>query len=92
MIRVIGGLGIRLSHYLQTRIFELAVHSMDIAWAADVDAALPTDVLEEATRVAVRLGQGETVLSALTGRAVLPPGILGGLNARPGRPSLFRRG
>lgn len=77
VISVIGGLGIRLSHYLQTRIFELAVHGMDIARAAGVDAALPTDVLEEATllatRVAVRLGQGETVLSALTGRVALPP-------------------
>ncbi len=76
-IRVIGGLGIRLSDYLQTRIFELAVHGMDIARAAGIDAELPSDVLEDATllaaRIAVRLGQGETVLSALTGRTALPP-------------------
>jgi uncharacterized protein (TIGR03083 family) len=77
VISVIGGLGIRLSDYLQTRIFELAVHGVDIARAAAVDFELPTEVLEEATllaaRVALRLGQGETVLAALTGRAVLPP-------------------
>lgn len=77
VISVIDGLGIRLSHYLQTRIFELAVHGLDIARAAAIEIELPTDVLEEATllatRVAVRLGQGETVLTALTGRAALPP-------------------
>lgn len=77
VISVIGGMGIRLSNYLQTRVFELAVHGVDIARAADVDFELPTAVLEEATvlaaRVAVRLGQGETVLTALTGRTALPP-------------------
>lgn len=78
VISVIGGLGIRLSNYLQTRVFELAVHGLDIARAAGCEFALPPDVLEQATvlaaRVAVRLGQGETVLTALTGRSALPPG------------------
>ncbi len=77
-IRVIGGLGIRLSDYLQTRVFELVVHGMDIARATGLDADLPTEAVEQAgvlaTRVAVRLGHGETVLAALTGRATLPPG------------------
>jgi hypothetical protein len=77
VISVIGGMGIRLSHYLQTRVFELAVHGIDIARAADIEFELPAAVAEEAavlaTRVAVRLGQGETVLTALTGRNALPP-------------------
>lgn len=77
VISVIGGLGIRLSHYLQTRVFELAVHGLDIARAAGLEFDLPTDAVEQAavlaTRVAVRLGQGEAVLTALTGRSALPP-------------------
>ncbi|TPG35616.1 maleylpyruvate isomerase family mycothiol-dependent enzyme [Mycolicibacterium hodleri] len=76
LIEVIGGLGIRLSDYLPTRVFELAVHGLDIARAADVEFALPAPVLEEATelaaRIAVASGQGEAVTSALTGRAALP--------------------
>ncbi|MGV9801612.1 maleylpyruvate isomerase N-terminal domain-containing protein [Mycobacterium sp. NPDC003449] len=76
LITVIGGHGMRLSGYLPTRIFELAVHSLDIARATGVAAALPAEVLEAATvlaaRIAVDLGEGETLLLALTGRAALP--------------------
>ena len=76
LIEVIGGLGIRLSNYLPTRTFELAVHGLDIVRAAGVQFALPDEVLEEATvlaaRVGVALGQGEPVLLALTGRTALP--------------------
>ncbi len=76
LIEVIGGLGIRLCNYLPTRVFELAVHGLDIARAAGIDFTLPEPVLEEATALAARIGvasgQGETVLSALTGRAALP--------------------
>lgn len=76
LIAVIGGLGIRLSAYLQTRVFELTVHSLDIAAAAGVPADLPPEALEAsavlATRISVALGEGETVLRALTGRAALP--------------------
>jgi uncharacterized protein (TIGR03083 family) len=76
LIRVIGGAGIRLSTYLPTRTFELAVHGLDIARAVGISFALPADVLEEATglaaRIAVAEGQGETVLLALTGRTGLP--------------------
>lgn len=78
VIRVIGGLGIRLSDYLATRVFELVVHGMDIARAAGLDADMPVEAVEQAgvlaTRVATRLGDGATVLAALTGRAALPPG------------------
>jgi uncharacterized protein (TIGR03083 family) len=76
LIEVIGGLGIRLSNYLPTRVFELAVHGLDIAGATGVDFAVPAPVLEEATvlaaRIGVAFGQGETVLAALTGRSALP--------------------
>lgn len=76
LIAVIGGLGIRLSAYLQTRVFELTVHSLDIAAAAGITADLPPEALEAAAvlaaRISVALGAGETVLRALTGRAPLP--------------------
>lgn len=78
LIRVIGGSGIRLHSYLPTRTFELAVHGLDIAAAAGVPFTLPDDVLMETTllaaRIAVALGDGATVLSALTGRTSLPGG------------------
>jgi uncharacterized protein (TIGR03083 family) len=79
LIQVIGGLGIRLSAYLPTRTFELAVHSLDIARATGITFALPADVLAEATalaaRIAVVTGQAEPVLLALTGRAGLPTSL-----------------
>lgn len=77
LITVIGGYGIALSDYLQTRIFELAVHSLDIARATGFEAELPGEVLSAAAVLAadigVALGEGETVLMALTGRVALPP-------------------
>jgi uncharacterized protein (TIGR03083 family) len=76
LIEVIGGLGIRLSNYLPTRVFELVVHGLDIAAAARLDVAMPEPILEEATvlaaQIGVAVGQGQTVLSALTGRTALP--------------------
>jgi uncharacterized protein (TIGR03083 family) len=76
LIQVIGGSGIRLHTYLPTRMFELAVHGLDIARAVGISLALPANVLEDATalaaRIAVAEGHGETVLLALTGRAGLP--------------------
>ncbi len=77
LITVIGGLGIRLHTYLPTRVFELAVHSLDIVRATGIEFRLPPAVLDAATtlaaRIAVTLGDGETVLTALTGRSALPP-------------------
>ncbi len=76
LIRVIGGLGIRLRDYLPTRTFELAVHSLDIARAVGISFTLPPPVLEEALVLAARIAaaeHGETVLMALTGRDGLPP-------------------
>ena len=79
LITVIGGFGIRLSDYLPTRVFELAVHSLDIARATGLSADLPAEVLEAAnvlaTQIAVTLGQGEALLMAVTGRAELPRGF-----------------
>lgn len=79
LIEVIGGLGMRLSSYLPTRTFELAVHGMDIARAVGIDAVPPDDVLAEASalaaRVGVALGRGPSMLLALTGRADLPSGF-----------------
>ncbi|MCP9271606.1 maleylpyruvate isomerase N-terminal domain-containing protein [Mycolicibacterium arenosum] len=77
LITVIGGLGIRLSNYLPTRVFEFAVHGLDIARATGLPPTQPADVLAEAAalaaRIAVQVGDGEDVLLALTGRAALPP-------------------
>jgi uncharacterized protein (TIGR03083 family) len=77
LIAVIGGLGIRLHTYLPTRVFELAVHSLDIVRATGIEFRLPPEVLDAATvlaaRTAVKLGDGEAVLTALTGRSALPP-------------------
>ena len=79
LIRVIGGLGMRLRAYLPTRTFELAVHSLDIAAAVGITFAPPRQVLEHATvlaaRIAVAAGQGPGVLRALTGRTPLDPGF-----------------
>ncbi|MGE2721116.1 maleylpyruvate isomerase family mycothiol-dependent enzyme [Mycolicibacterium celeriflavum] len=76
LIRVIGGLGIRLQTYLPTRTFELAVHSLDIARALGISLTLPPPVLEEALVLAARIAaeqHGEVVLMAMTGRDELPP-------------------
>lgn len=79
LIEVIGGLGIRLHTYLPTRVFELAVHGLDIARATGLSFELPTDVLDVATvlaaRIGVETGRGDTMLMSLTGRDTLPPGF-----------------
>lgn len=76
LISVIGGQGIRLRNYLPTRVFELVVHSLDIARALDLSFTPPPDALEEALVLAAQVaadGQGVPVLMALTGREPLPP-------------------
>ncbi|MET1006991.1 MAG: maleylpyruvate isomerase N-terminal domain-containing protein [Propionibacteriaceae bacterium] len=78
LIETIAG-GMRLSTYLPTRIFELVVHSLDIARAADLDPQLPPALLQLvaglAARAAVAQGDGTVVIDALTGRSSLPPGF-----------------
>ena len=84
LIEVIGGLGIRLHTYLPTRVFELAVHGLDIAEVAQYPHVPPPEAcstrrLGLATRTAVATGHGETVLLALTGRITLAAVVLGGV-------------
>lgn len=76
LVTVIGGLGIRMSTYLPTRTFELAVHGMDIGRALGVAFTPPADVLDEALVLAAHVAaageHGADVLLALTGRETLP--------------------
>ena len=78
LITTIGG-GMRIAAYLPTRTFELAVHCLDIVAATGLELEMPESVLADATglavSVAVALGKGQTVLTALTGRRDLPPGF-----------------
>lgn len=79
LVRTILG-GMRLSNYLPTRTFELVVHGLDIARAAELSPPdhgreLLTEVLELTAAAAVLRGQGIEVLLALTGRANLPAGL-----------------
>lgn len=73
---VFGGLGMRPSDYLPTRVFELAVHSLDIVAATSLPFTLDADVALAASELAVRMaaatGKAEEVLHALTGRVRLP--------------------
>ncbi|MET3423477.1 uncharacterized protein (TIGR03083 family) [Actinoplanes tereljensis] len=68
-----GGMLVR--QWLPTRTFELVVHGMDLAGAIGVPHGMGPEALAEATsqaaRVAVAVGDGETVLRALTGRGEL---------------------
>jgi uncharacterized protein (TIGR03083 family) len=77
VIETIAG-GMRFSDYLPTRIFELAVHSLDLAAACGVPASLSSEVESAAMKVAVEIaaarGEGSLLLLALTGRTTLPPG------------------
>ncbi|NMR29756.1 maleylpyruvate isomerase N-terminal domain-containing protein [Crystallibacter degradans] len=78
VIETIAG-GMRFSDYLPTRIFELAVHSLDLAAACGVPASLSPEVEMAAMKVAMEIaaarGDGSLLLLALTGRASLPPGF-----------------
>ncbi|GHD45036.1 maleylpyruvate isomerase family mycothiol-dependent enzyme [Mycetocola manganoxydans] len=75
----LGGMGIPLDEYLRTRVFELVVHSIDIARATGQQPLLDPDLIEESAAlaggIAARKGDGEQVLMALTGRERLPEGF-----------------
>ena len=70
--------GMHVDAYLPTRVFELAVHSLDIAAAIDVPPSLPAAVLGDALHLAAEIallrGDGERLLLSLTGRRALPDG------------------
>jgi uncharacterized protein (TIGR03083 family) len=77
VIQTIAG-GMRLSDYLPTRIFELGLHSVDLARAIGVSETLPPEVADTilalAVEVAKRRGDSQGLMCALTGRGSLPPG------------------
>jgi hypothetical protein len=71
--------GMRVVDWLSTRVFELAVHTLDLATGAGVPAAVPDEVIADAAALAARIGasvgDGTTVVLALTGRRSLPDGF-----------------
>ena len=71
LLTTIAG-GMRLSDYLPTRTFELAVHSADLATALGVPVELPssaaTQALHLVTDIAVRDDRGGRLLLLATGR------------------------
>lgn len=75
----IGGMGILLSEYLHTRVFELAVHTVDLSKATGIEHTVPEeairDALDLATSIAALRGNSIDVLFALTGRGPLPDGF-----------------
>lgn len=75
----LGGMGIPVNEYLKTRVFELVVHTIDIARATGQRADFAPELIEAAASlaagIAARKGDGELVLMALTGREPLPHGF-----------------
>ena len=75
VIDTIAG-GMLLSEYLPTRIFELTVHTLDIAAATGIEVVQPPQALADAVHlaaaVALNRGDGPALLLALTGRRGLP--------------------
>lgn len=78
IIPTIAG-GMWLADYLPTRIFELGLHSIDLARAIGVDETVPADVADSvlalAIEVARRRGDSHTLMCALTGRGQLSSGF-----------------
>jgi uncharacterized protein (TIGR03083 family) len=71
--------GMRLSDYLQTRIFELTVHGLDVVEATGVEADPPRSAVAVTLHLAAELAAGSPqagpLLLAMTGRGPLPPGF-----------------
>ncbi|HSX81356.1 MAG TPA: maleylpyruvate isomerase N-terminal domain-containing protein [Candidatus Saccharimonadia bacterium] len=71
--------GMRLIDYLPSRIFELAVHTLDIAAALPVTVTLPETVAAVALHLladmALQPDKAATLLLAATGRRALPAGF-----------------
>lgn len=69
--------GMRITDYLPTRVFELVVHTADLAVAIDVPAEPPPGpaalALGLVCDMAIAGGHAATVLLATTGRSGLPP-------------------
>jgi hypothetical protein len=75
LVTTIAG-GMRLADYLPTRVFELVVHTTDLAAALDVPPDVPatgaTQALHLVTALAVGDGLAAPLLLAATGRTGLP--------------------
>ena len=67
---------IRLGDYLETRVVELTVHTLDLANAIGADAEAPAEALSVTLHLladlAVASGQGAALALAATGRGLLP--------------------
>jgi uncharacterized protein (TIGR03083 family) len=70
--------GMTLIAYLPTRVFELAIHTLDLATALGVAGSLPEAAaavtLDLVTALARRRGRDTELLLAATGRGALPTG------------------
>jgi uncharacterized protein (TIGR03083 family) len=79
MLVASAGGGMRVSQWLPTRTFELAVHSLDVARAIGRPAGLSAQVIGDtaalAARIATVTGHGPDVVLALTGRGDLTRGF-----------------
>lgn len=71
--------GIRFGDYLETRVFELTIHSLDLANAIGVEAQPPREALAVALQtlaaIALESGCGADLALAATGRAPLGEGF-----------------
>ncbi|WBM79755.1 maleylpyruvate isomerase N-terminal domain-containing protein [Cryobacterium breve] len=71
--------GMPLADYLPTRVFELAVHGLDLAVSLGIPPTVPESAVSIAVHLvgdlAVRGGRGPDLLLAATGRGPLPPGF-----------------
>ena len=78
LLTTIAG-GMRLIDYLPTRVFELVVHTADLAVALGVPAEPPPGpaalALGLVSELAIAGGHAATLLLATTGRSGLPPGF-----------------
>ncbi|MBG6183222.1 uncharacterized protein (TIGR03083 family) [Arthrobacter sp. CAN_A214] len=78
-IIAVRGAALPLGEYLRTRVFELVVHSLDIARAINAVVDIPRAPLAStvllAASIASATGSGEVLLAALTGRGGLPSGF-----------------
>lgn len=79
VVTTIAG-GMRLQDYLPTRVFELTVHSLDLADAVGLDYVFPQEAVALSVQiiggVGVRTGRAADVLRLLTGRAGSPISLL----------------
>ena len=68
--------GIRLGDYLETRVVELTVHTLDLPNAVGADVEAPPEALSVTLHLladlAVASGQGAALALAATGRGLLP--------------------